>query len=188
LESKKIYPVSGVKKMSDIKMLISAKDIIRNAINMYKMPWMPRAKAVLRQAEKQSNKEGYEFFGTEHILFGVMSVKDSLAAKILKNLKITSSEFEEHYKKLRITSQHDVKSKKKLIEHIYKVIQCGYEQATEWAHTYIGTEHLLIGILKAKAGAGFQILTDLGITLEKVCEETKKLIVCRNTQSEREER
>ncbi len=50
--------------------------------------------------------------------------------------------------------------------------------------TYIGAEHLLAGILLAQRGAGFQILTDLGVTLDRVRAETAKLIVCREASSE----
>ena len=53
-----------------------------------------------------------------------------------------------------------------------------YEQAKKWDHKYIGAEHLLTGILLAGKGEGFKILSNLGITLEKVREETTKLIVC----------
>ncbi|MGD8786722.1 MAG: Clp protease N-terminal domain-containing protein, partial [Phycisphaerales bacterium] len=70
--------------------------------------------------------------------------------------------------------------KAELGEDVDKVIKCAYEQSTRWGHTYIGTEHLLMGILLAGTGTGFQILTDNGITLEKVKEETAKLIVCRS--------
>ena len=69
---------------------------------------------------------------------------------------------------------------------IDNVIRTAYEQAKNWGHTYIGTEHLLIGILKAEESIGFRILTNLGITLEKVSKETSKLIVCQNKSIERE--
>ena len=74
--------------------------------------------------------------------------------------------------------------KAELAEDIDKIIQFAYEQSTRWGHMYIGTEHLLAGIFLAGAGAGFQILTDNGIALEKVKEETAKLIVCRSEPAE----
>jgi excisionase family DNA binding protein len=188
LISKKIYPVSEYIKMSDIKSLNSAKDIIKNATIIYKLLWMPHAQAVLKQAEKQAHKDGFELMGTEHILFGILSVKDCLAATILNNLKMKTTNFDQKYEQLCKSSSEILADQKSLSDDIDKLIRNAYEQATEWGHTYIGTEHLLVGILKAEAGAGFQILMDLGITVEKVCEETAKLIVCRKVQNERKKK
>jgi ATP-dependent Clp protease ATP-binding subunit ClpC len=69
-------------------------------------------------------------------------------------------------------------------EDVDKAIQCAREQASRWGHAYIGAEHLLAGILMAQRGQGFEILTDLGVTLDLVRAETAKLIVCRQTPSE----
>ena len=86
---------------------------------------------------------------------------------------------------LHKSPSESVIDKTKLAEDIDKVIRNAYEQATDWDHKYIGTEHLLVGVLKTEVGEGFQILTGLGITIEKVREETATLIVCKNTQTER---
>ncbi len=184
LESKKIYPVSGGNEMSDLNLLNSAKDIIKNAVSMYKLPWQPRAQAVLKRAEKQARKDGFDLLGTEHIVFGIVSVKDCLAATILNNLGMIPSNYHHKYEQLCKSSSKSVTDKTKLSEDIDKVIQCAYEQATDWGHTYIGTEHLLVGILLAEAGAGFIILTDSVITIEKVRKETAKLIVCQSKSTE----
>jgi len=76
----------------------------------------------------------------------------------------------------------------KLSEDINDVVQCAYEQAVEWGHQYIGAEHLLVGIILAGKGLGFEMLNDLGITQEKVSDEIQKLIVCINEKNERKEK
>jgi ATP-dependent Clp protease ATP-binding subunit ClpC len=114
--------------------------------------------------------------GTEHILFGIVSIDECLGAKILENLGIKKTICIQSYEKLCKPSNE--KGKAKLSDDINKVIECAYEQATEWNHKYIGAEHLLSGILLSGKGEGFQILSDLGITLEKARAETTKLIVC----------
>jgi excisionase family DNA binding protein len=179
LESKKVYPGSGGKEMSDIGLADNAKDMIKNAVRKGKLPWTPRAKAVLKQAQKKASEDGSDLVGAEHILFGLVSVNDCLGAVILKNLGVTPSMFQQRYAQLRKASEERAAGKAKLSEDIGTVIRCAYEQANEWGHEYIGAEHLLTGILLAGTGLGFQILTDLGVTLEKVREETAKLIVCR---------
>ena len=170
--------------MKEVSFVDRAKAALKNKINKSLLPWTPRAQAVLKQAQKQARKDGFDLVGTEHILFGIISVEGCLGAVILENLGIEPSKFHQRYEQLCKPSDGKEAGKAKLSEDIDKVIQCAYEQATKWGHTYIGAEHLLIGIILAGTGQGFQILTDLGITLEKVREETAKLIVCRTERTQ----
>jgi excisionase family DNA binding protein len=179
LESKKVFPVSGDRKMNDLKMVNNVKEMIKIAVQSRKLPWTPRAQAVLKSAEKRANKDGFDLVGTEHILIGIVSVKECLGAVILKNLGIETEQCIELYEKLCKPSEQNSSGKAKLSEDINSVVDCAYVQGTEWGHEYIGAEHLLVGILLAEKGMGFQILNDQGITLDKVREETAKLIVCR---------
>jgi len=184
LESKKVYPGPGGKKMSDVNIVDRAKAVLKTIAGESKISWTPRGQAVVEHAQKQAHKDGFVFVGTEHILFGIVSVKDCLGAKILENLGLSQSEFYQRYEQLCKPWDEKGAGKAKPSEDIDKVIQCAYKQAAKWGHTYIGAEHLLIGILLAGTGMGFQILTDLGITLEKVREETAKLVVCRSESTE----
>ena len=188
LESKKVFPASGGKKMSHLNVMSQAQDVIRQAIQTGKLPWTPRAQAVLEHAEKQARKDGFALVGTEHLVLGMISVKECLGAKILKNLGLKESEYARHYEPLRPASPKGGSSETRFSEDIDKVIHYAYEQSAQWGHEYIGAEHLLVGILQAHVGQGFQILTNLGITLEKVREETRKLIVCHNAQTEKKEK
>lgn len=183
LESKKVYPGVGGKKMIDLKMVNNAKEMIKNAIQSTKLPWTPRAQAVLKSAEKQARKDGFEFVGTEHVLIRIVSVKDCLGATILKNLGAEAEKCVELYEKLCKPSGPKGDGKAKLSVDIHSVVKCAYEQGAEWGHEYIGAEHLLVGILIAEKGTGFQILKELEITLDKVHEETTKLIVCHSVNS-----
>ena len=184
LESKKVYPETGGKKMSDFSFVDTPKAAIRKIAGKSKLPWTPRAKAVFEHARKQAQEDGFDIIGTEHILFGIVSVKNCLGAKVLENLGLEPSTFYQHYEQLCKPSDEKGAGTTKLSEDINKVIHCAYEQTTTWGHTYIGAEHLLVGILLAGKGAGFQMLTNLGITLEKVREETAKLVVCRSVSTE----
>ena len=179
LESKKVFPGPGGKNMIDLKMVNNAKEMIKNAVQVRKIPWTPRAQAVLKSAEKQARKNGFDLVGTEHIFFGIVSVKDCLGSVILKNLGADAAMCVELYKKLCKPSGQNGAGKAELSDDIHDVVNCAYEQSNEWGHEYIGAEHLLVGILLAGEGAGFEILTDLGVTLEKVRVETAKLIVCK---------
>ncbi len=178
LESKKVYPGPGGNEMSDVNIVDRAKAVLKTIAGESKISLTPRGQAVLVRAQKQARKDGFDFVGTEHILFGMVLVKDCLGATILKNLGSEPSKFFELYEELCKSSDNKGAGGTRLSEDVEKVIRCAYEQATQWGHTYIGSEHLLVGILLAGIGMGFRILTDLGITLEKVGEEAAKLIVC----------
>ena len=175
LESKKVFPGPGGREMNELGIVDRAKSALKNAVGRSKLPWTPRAHKVLEQAQKQARREGGDQMGSEHVLFGIVSVEDCLGATILKNLGADPA------KCFELCESPDKKGagKAALGEDIDKVIQCAHEQATQWGHEYIGAEHLLAGILIAGKGLGLRILTDLGITLEKVREETTKLIVCK---------
>ena len=183
LESKKVIPGPGGKKMSEISFVDRAKAALKNSITKSMLPWTPRAQAVLKCAQKQAHKDGFDLVGTEHIFYGIVSVEDCIGAKVLENLGIEQSTCYHNYEKQLEPSDKKGKGKAKLSGDFNKVIKCAYEQATQWDHTYIGAEHLLAGILLAGQGQGFKILTELGVTLEKVREETAKLVVCRSANS-----
>jgi excisionase family DNA binding protein len=135
LESKKVYPGPGDKKMHDFKMINNVKEMIKNSIQSRKLPWTPRAKAVLKNAEKQASKDGFGLIGTEHILIGIVSVKDCLGATILRNLGADADMCVGLYEKLCKQSGQNGTGKAKISENIDNVIQCAYEQATEWGHS-----------------------------------------------------
>ncbi|MCP4258829.1 MAG: helix-turn-helix domain-containing protein [Planctomycetes bacterium] len=180
LESKKVIPESGGKQKSEISFVDRAKTALKNSITKSMLPWTPRAQAVLKWAQKQARKDGFDLVGTEHIFYGIVSVEGCIGAKVLENLGIEQSTCIQSYDKLLEPSDEKGKGKARLSDDINKVIKCAYEQATQWDHSYIGAEHLLAGILLAGEGQGFKILTDLGVTLERVREETAKLVVCRS--------
>jgi len=182
LESKKVYPERGGEKMSDSN--VSGGGTVTPPAESDKLPWTPRAKAVLNAACRQAREEGFTQAGTEHVLLGMLSVKKCLGAAILEHLDVSEQKCRQRYEQLRRPSGKPGPGKATLSAEVDKVTQCAREQAVQWGHTYIGAEHLLTGLLAAQQGIGFQILMDLGVTLDRVRQETAKLIVCRPADSE----
>jgi len=178
LEAKKVQPGPGGRRMSSSDLVDSANCLLSKTLRGAKLPWTARAQAVLEEAQKEAREGGAGLFGSEHILFGIMSVKECLGATILGNLGVTPSKLSGRYEKLTRPFEK-VAGEPKLSAEIDKVIQCAGEQAARWGHEYVGAEHLLAGILLAGKGLGFEILTSLDVTLEKVRGETAKLVVCR---------
>ena len=182
LESKKVYPERGGPIMCDSN--AGSGGAVASPADSGKLPWTPRAKAVLNAARRQARADGFAQAGTEHLLLGMLSVKACLAAMILERLDVSEETCRQRYEPLRPRPEGRARGKATLAEDIDKVTQCGREQAIQWGHAYFGAEHLLAGLLMAQRGTGFQILTELGVTLERVRQETAKLIVCRNASSE----
>jgi excisionase family DNA binding protein len=180
LESKKVQPGLGCRKMNNLEAVDHAKGIVNTMLSANKLPCTPRAQAVLEEAQRKARADGAAVMGSEHVLFGIMSVRDCLGATILRNLGVRSSEFSDRYQQLSKPSDRKASGEPRVSEDIDRVIQRAGEQAVRWGHKYIGAEHLLAGILLAGTGVGFQILTGFGVTLEKVQKETAKLVVCRS--------
>lgn len=179
LESRKVYPpCTGGAKTSDPSS--RSATTVASSIDPDKLPWTPRAEAVLNGARQQAREDGFAQVGTEHLLLGMLSVKECLGAAILERLGASQEECRPRYEQLTHPSGKPVRGRISLSEDVDRVTQCAREQARQWGHTYLGAEHLLAGILMAQGGAGFQILTDLGVTLDLVRAETAKLIVCIN--------
>lgn len=178
LESKKVPPGPVGKKMSNFDVVDYVKDTLNKIIRGSRLPWTPRARAVLEEAWKKAREDGAGLLGSEHILLGIVSVKECLGATILGNLGVTPARLSGRYEKLTRPSEK-VAGEPKLSTDLERVIQCAGEQAVRWGHEYIGAEHLLAGILLVGKGLGFEILTSLDVTLPKICDETAKLVVCR---------
>jgi excisionase family DNA binding protein len=184
LESKKVKPGSGDKKMDSRNLLDREKGMMERIVSGSKLPWTARAQAVLKEAQNKARKDGAGLLASEHILLGIVSVKDCLGATILGNLGVTASKLIHRYEQLSKPPVDKKAGEPKPADDIGRVIQYAGEQAARWGHEYIGAEHLLAGILLTGQGMGFEVLRGLGITLEKVCEETARLIVCHPPNSQ----
>ena len=182
LESKKVYPERGGNKMSDSN--AGSGGAVASPIDPGKLPWTPRAKAVLSAARREAREEGLAQADTEHLLLGILSVKECLGAVILDRLGVSEATCRQRCEPSRQPPGKRVRGRTTLSEDVDRVTHCAREQAIQWGHTYLGAEHLLAGLLIAERGLGFQILADLGVTLDRVREEAAKLIVCRPASSE----
>ena len=123
LESKKVFPGPGGKDMSDLSIAERARAALKNAVAPSKLPWTPRAQAVLQRAQKQARREGADVTGSEHVLFGIVSVKSCLGVMILKNLGADPAKCIELYEKLHKPSGQKGPGKARLGEDIEKIIQ-----------------------------------------------------------------
>lgn len=179
LESKKVYPPNTTDGTGQSRTLLQKTTA---SADSDRLTWTPRAKSVLDAAYMEARRNGFSQMGTEHLLLGIMSVRECLGAVILDRLGMSQEKFRHRYEETSPPSGEQVRGQISLSDDVDKVIQCAHDQADQWGHTYLGAEHLLAGILLSQRGRGFQILVDLGVTLDLVRAETAKLIVCQKQQ------
>ena len=142
-------------------------------------PPMARARKVMKIAQRQANERKLDYVGTEHLLAGIIAVEDCIGAIVLKNLGFDTVKFDRLYnclnKETKEPSEGDTSG---LMNTAQMAVRCAKGEAIRYGHTYIGTEHLLGAIFHISGGSGYQILTQLDITLEDVRSQTARLLVC----------
>ncbi|MBV8301432.1 MAG: ATP-dependent Clp protease ATP-binding subunit, partial [Candidatus Dormibacteraeota bacterium] len=135
-----------------------------------------RAKKVLTLAQEEAERSHHSYIGTEHLLLGLLREGEGLAAKVLNNLGVEIN-------KVRSTIESVLGRNERIIiqqiiptSRVKKVIEISFEEARRMGNNYVGTEHLLLGLLIEGEGIAAHVLEDLGANLEKVRGEIDKLL------------
>jgi ATP-dependent Clp protease ATP-binding subunit ClpC len=128
-------------------------------------------------ANQEAQRFNHEYIGTEHILLGLVKEGSGVGATVLKNLDIDLRKVRLEVEKL-VKSGPDMVTMGKLPQtpRAKKVIEYAIEEARNLGHNYVGTEHLLLGLLREKDGVAAQVLMNLGLKLEEVREEVLNLL------------
>ncbi len=136
-----------------------------------------RARKVMALANQEAQRFNHEYIGTEHILLGLVKEGSGVGANVLKNLDIDLREVRLEVEKL-VKSGPDMVTMGKLPQtpRAKKVIEYAIEEARSLNHNYVGTEHLLLGLLREHDGVAAQVLMNLGLKLEEVREEVLNLL------------
>ncbi len=136
-----------------------------------------RARKVMALANQEAQRFNHEYIGTEHILLGLVKEGSGVGATVLKNLDVD-------VKKLRLEVEKMVKSGPDMVTmgklpqtpRSKKVIEYAIEEARALNHNYVGTEHILLGLLRETEGIAAQVLMNLGLKLEDVRQEVLNLL------------
>jgi ATP-dependent Clp protease ATP-binding subunit ClpC len=136
-----------------------------------------RARKVMQLANQEAQRFNHEYIGTEHILLGLIKEGSGVAANVLKNLDIDLRKIRLEVEKL-VQSGPDMVTMGKLPQtpRAKKVIEYSMEEARNLGHNYVGTEHILLGLLREQEGVAAQVLMNLGLKLEEVREEVLNLL------------
>ncbi len=136
-----------------------------------------RARKVMALANQEAQRFNHEYIGTEHILLGLVKEGSGVGANVLKNLGVDLRRVRLEVEKL-VKSGPEMVTMGKLPQtpRAKKVIEYAIEEARSLNHNYVGTEHLLLGLLREHDGVAAQVLMNLGIKLEEVREEVLNLL------------
>jgi ATP-dependent Clp protease ATP-binding subunit ClpC len=138
-----------------------------------------RARKVMQLANQEAQRFNHEYIGTEHILLGLVKEGSGVAANVLKNLDIDLRKIRLEVEKIVQTgpgSEMVTMGKLPQTPRAKKVIEYSIEEARNLNHNYVGTEHLLLGLLREQEGVAAQVLMNLGLKLEDVREEVLNLL------------
>jgi len=131
-----------------------------------------RAKKVMNLARQEAQRFNHEYLGTEHILLGLVQEGSGVAANVLKQMGIDLSKIRDEVEKIVKTGPSMVTmGQLPFTPRAKKVLELSLEEASNLGHNYIGTEHLLLGLIKENEGIAAQVLMNLGVKLEDVREE-----------------
>ena len=136
-----------------------------------------RARKVMALANQEAQRFNHEYIGTEHILLGLVKEGGGVGANVLKNLDVDLRKARLEVEKL-VKSGPDMVTMGKLPQtpRAKKVIEYAIEEARSLNHNYVGTEHLLLGLLREQDGIAAQVLMSLNLKLEDVREEVLNLL------------
>ncbi len=136
-----------------------------------------RARKVMALANQEAQRFNHEYIGTEHILLGLVKEGSGVGANVLKNLGVDLAKVRMEVEKV-VKSGPDMVTMGKLPQtpRAKKVIEYAIEEAHQLNHNYIGTEHILLGLLREQEGVAAQVLLNLGLKLDDVRQEVLSLL------------
>src|SRR5580692_617578 len=137
----------------------------------------PRAQQVLALARKEADRFHHNYVGTEHILLGLIKLGQGVAVSVLQKMGLDLETVRAAVEKQVGTGQ-ETKAQGSIpyTPRVKKVLALAGKEAKALNHSYVGTEHILLGLLREGEGVAARVLTSLGLTPEIVREEVLKLV------------
>ena len=142
-----------------------------------------RAKKVLVYAQDEATRFNHNYIGTEHLLLGLVREGEGIAAQVLKNLGVELNKVRSAVEFIIGRGERMVVGDITLTPRAKRVIELSIEEARRLGHNYIGTEHLLLGLVREGEGIAAGVLESLGVNLEKVRSQVVQVVS--QSQSER---
>ncbi len=134
-----------------------------------------RSQKVLALAQEEAVRLGHYNIGTEHILLGLVKEGEGIAAKALQSLNISLDKVQKEVEGL-IGKGQEKPINVSYTPRAKKVIELSMDEARKLGHTYVGTEHILLGLIREGEGVAARVLNNLGISLNKARQQVLQLL------------
>nr|WP_053955597.1 ATP-dependent Clp protease ATP-binding subunit [Inediibacterium massiliense] len=135
-----------------------------------------RAQKVIILSQEEARSLGHNYVGTEHLLLGLLREGEGIAAKALQNMNVNVEEIKEKIKDLIGLGNMDDIQVMGFTPRTKRIFELSFVEGRRLGHNYIGTEHLLLGIIREGEGVAAKLLIDSGVSLSKAREEVMKLL------------
>jgi ATP-dependent Clp protease ATP-binding subunit ClpC len=136
-----------------------------------------RARHVLTLAQEEAHRLHHGYIGTEHLLLGLIGEKKGVASRVLKGLGVKPTRVQQIIERISGPSRRASFGKIYLTPRTKRVIELAFDEARRLGHHYIGTEHLLLGLVRQDDSVAIDVLKSLGISLDKVRTETTRVMM-----------
>jgi len=135
-----------------------------------------RAKTIMQLASQEAQRLRHVYIGTEHILLGLLREREGVAANVLRSLRVDLRDIRREVERLIAVGPETTKGELPLTPRTKRVIEYAVAAARELNCNYIGTEHILLGLLREREGVAAQVLGRLGVTEDKTTTEIISLL------------
>jgi len=134
-------------------------------------------------AQEEAINFNHDYIGTEHILIGLVKEEEGIASQVLRGLGVNIDKVIEEVERLVGRGEYQQANEVSFTPRAKKVLELASQEASQLKHNYIGTEHILLGLIKEGSGVGIRILADLGVNPEDVYSGVMKVLMESETQS-----
>jgi len=135
-----------------------------------------RARRVLSLAQEEAERLQHNYIGTEHLLLGLIREEGGVAGRVLRELGLEQKRVEELVERMTRASTRSGTTSPELSPGTKRVLELAVDEARRMGHHYIGTEHLLLGLVRLPEGVAIDILKRLGVSPEEVRRQTRRVL------------
>jgi len=141
-----------------------------------------KAKRAIMIAQEEAINLNHEYIGTEHILIGLIKEEEGVASQVLRQLGVNIDKVVEEVERLVGKGEYQQVGEIAFTPRAKKILELASQEASQLKNNYIGTEHILLGLIKEGSGVAVRILADLGVNLDNVYSEIMKVLMESGTQ------
>jgi ATP-dependent Clp protease ATP-binding subunit ClpC len=135
-----------------------------------------RARRVLTLAQENAERMHHNYIGTEHLLLGLVLEESGVAGRVLRGMGVNPRRIQDMVERMAGTQKQGSRSSVELTPRTKRIIELAVDEARRMGHHYIGTEHLLLGLIRQGESVALDILKQMGLDPEQIRQETRKAI------------